>query len=601
MSITPIKRVTLCCPVESKILLLDNIQSVGAMHLIPLTEIVQQESNHEIVTEYIDTQIAYGFLKDCPLKRLAVKCRKISDGQELVKKIINVKERLSLAETDEHQLLKEIGEVKSWGNFLLPDQQSISGLALWFYLIPHKHKEELHKLPLAWQQVYSNQRHLFVVVVSEQEPEGAFYASNRCYIGKDSLSSLVSRLEETRLLMDSLQAEREALTRWINVLEQLTFAAEDKRSLLKANAVGLNQDGLFLVSGWVPQEKLEQIQDVARKFYAAIIVEEPTESFSPPTILKNPEIIDGASTIVSLYQLPKYTAWDPSLLVLVSFCLFFAMIINDAAYSLIIFGIVCVFRKRLNESSRGRGLKWLGYCVSGSGFFWGVLSGSYFGLSPSEDSLLGKLHWININDYSSMMQLSIMVGAIHVVIAHLIAFYHNRKQSYALSSVGWIISIATSICLWLQYLKVGDEVTDSIMYYVFLGFGVLLVFLFTSRKPVNSMKDLLFRMFDGVGALYSITVIFGDILSYMRLFALGLAGSSLSITFNLLAFQLIESVPGFGVVLCGAVLLLGHTLNFSLSLLSGFVHGLRLNFIEFFKWSFNEDGYAYQPFHKMEN
>jgi V/A-type H+-transporting ATPase subunit I len=110
----------------------------------------------------------------------------------------------------------------------------------------------------------------------------------------------------------------------------------------------------------------------------------------------------------------------------------------------------------------------------------------------------------------------------------------------------------------------------------------------------------LLRLLDGLAALTNITKIFGDVLSYLRLFALGLASASLAITFNQLAVQVQGAFPGLGLLLGILILILGHSINLGLAIISGFVHGLRLNFIEFFNWGLSEEGYPFRAFAKKE-
>ena len=111
--------------------------------------------------------------------------------------------------------------------------------------------------------------------------------------------------------------------------------------------------------------------------------------------------------------------------------------------------------------------------------------------------------------------------------------------------------------------------------------------------------DILMRFLEGLQGVTGITKIFGDILSYLRLFALGLAGASLSITFNNLAMQARE-IDGPGLLYSLLILLLGHSLNILLSLMSAVVHGLRLNVIEFFNWGLSDEGYPFKAFSKKE-
>jgi len=114
------------------------------------------------------------------------------------------------------------------------------------------------------------------------------------------------------------------------------------------------------------------------------------------------------------------------------------------------------------------------------------------------------------------------------------------------------------------------------------------------HRPV----DWLWRLLEGLKKLAEITNLFGNVLSYLRLFALGVAGASLALTFNQLAMQAYQAVPGVGVLFALVIFLMGHALNIVLCLMSGVVHGLRLNFIEFYHWSVSDEGYPFKAFAK---
>ena len=136
---------------------------------------------------------------------------------------------------------------------------------------------------------------------------------------------------------------------------------------------------------------------------------------------------------------------------------------------------------------------------------------------------------------------------------------------------------------------------------VLLTGGLAAVFLFSSDRPiVRRPLDYLWRLLDGLKALTGAMGMFGDVLSYMRLFALGLASASLALTFNDLATQIRDAIPGLGLLLALLLLLLGHAINLGLAIMSGVVHGLRLNFIEFYKWGVPGEGKAFQKFARKE-
>ena len=187
-----------------------------------------------------------------------------------------------------------------------------------------------------------------------------------------------------------------------------------------------------------------------------------------------------------------------------------------------------------------------------------------------------------------MMTLSICIGAGHLILGNLMMAWVRRKSSQSLSSVGWALSVCVALIGWIYGF--------STAYWVIFGFGLVLVLLFSAPRSSLSLGTLV----SGLLALTNVTKIFGDILSYLRLFALGLASASLAITFNQLAADVGAAMPGIGLLLQMLILLVGHLLNFVLTVVSGVIHGLRLNLIEFYNWSLADEGYPFQPFAKRE-
>jgi V/A-type H+-transporting ATPase subunit I len=157
--------------------------------------------------------------------------------------------------------------------------------------------------------------------------------------------------------------------------------------------------------------------------------------------------------------------------------------------------------------------------------------------------------------------------------------------------LGWILVLAGG---YLHYL--GADTIGAVL----LAIGLGLVLVYASERRITDLRSAALRGFDGLVALTGVSRMFGDILSYLRLFALGLASSSLALTFNDLAVQVRQALPGEGLLLAILILLVGHAINLALSVLSGFVHGLRLNFIEFFNWGLSDEGYPFRPFASKE-
>ena len=124
--------------------------------------------------------------------------------------------------------------------------------------------------------------------------------------------------------------------------------------------------------------------------------------------------------------------------------------------------------------------------------------------------------------------------------------------------------------------------------------GLAIVLLFSSKN-----KNLLLRLVEGVQALLGIIQVFGDVLSYLRLFALGVATVYIAQTFNILGGAVADSIPVLGLVFAGVILFLGHVLNIGLAIMGGVIHGLRLNFLEWYRWCFEGDGLEYKPFQRI--
>jgi V/A-type H+-transporting ATPase subunit I len=224
-----------------------------------------------------------------------------------------------------------------------------------------------------------------------------------------------------------------------------------------------------------------------------------------------------------------------------------------------------------------------------------MLVGSYFGLAPAEGSFIGSFNTLDMNDYDMMMQLSILIGVGHLVLANVADIRRRGMTTGALVPLGWTTMFFGALSLWLgtEGGESGSLIKTLGITAMALGGGAVVFF---SATEGSFLK----RLVTGLLALTNITKAFGDTLSYLRLFALGLASASLAVAFNDLADQVRSALPGFGILFALIVFLIGHSLNFLLGIVSGFIHGLRLNFIEFFNWSIPDEGRPFRAFARKE-
>ncbi len=182
------------------------------------------------------------------------------------------------------------------------------------------------------------------------------------------------------------------------------------------------------------------------------------------------------------------------------------------------------------------------------------------------------------------MLLSILVGMVHISLSFLIRFWNTRDYA----ALGWIGVI------WSGYFlvsgKMGAQGTHPAVLGVFIA-SLVTVFLFSSHQ-----KNLLLRVLEGLNGLLGIVQVFSDVLSYLRLFALGIATVYMAQTFNMLARDISAAVPYVGYVIAALILVSGHLVNLVLGVMGGVIHGLRLNFLEWYRWCFSGDGLVFRPF-----
>ena len=191
------------------------------------------------------------------------------------------------------------------------------------------------------------------------------------------------------------------------------------------------------------------------------------------------------------------------------------------------------------------------------------------------------------------MKISVCIGCLHILLATVMDALRYKGSLQALASTGWALVVSAGL-LFLLITSFGFEGLNMLPAGL-AALGGVLVLLFSSpyEKPLP-------RLLHGLHGLTKFTAAFGDIFSYLRLFALGLASGALAIEFNHMAADIYQAMPGVGLVFAFLVLLLGHTINFLLGLMSGLIQGLRLNVIEFFNWGLKEEGTPFKPFRRTE-
>lgn len=640
MSIVPLQRATFMGLSTDKSQLLDDLHRFGSLEIIPLCEAPVNTADGAVPNQSRD---ALKFLLSSPQRRGQSHDSSGFDAAEVQRRALELKDELHSLTAQRDDLLQRRAAAKPFGDFQFVPLEQMGDLRLWFYAVPHK---ELPKLPspspplakarpsqgegevlsaresmlpsqtspLAWEVVSRDARFAYVVVVSPEEPAEMPVA--RARIGPRGPRELTSRLEGVERTIEDVQAERTYLTRWCLLFARSLTRLEDAAARADAAHQTYDSEPLFALQAWVPTEHIAELTGYAQQRGFVFEARPPRPDEQPPTLVRNGPRVEAGEDLVNFYMTPGYWTWDPSAVVFVSFAIFFAMILADAGYAAVLgLGLLLMWRK-LGRPTTGDTLltsaadielgKPLQTRTTGQRFrpmlllivlvslAYGMLTGSYFGIAPAADSLLGRLHVLDINNSQLMMGISVLVGASHVILANLMNARRYADWRDGLASIGWAMAVAGGLMS-----AAGAAIPSTAMLKMPGGViavgGLLLVVGYTARheKPLG-------RVLGGLLGLTKISGAFGDILSYLRLFALGLASASLATAFNDMAMGIRSSLPRFGLLLALLVLIFGHALNLLLGVSSGVIHGLRLNVIEFFNWGLKDEGRRFTPFRRKE-
>ena len=318
--------------------------------------------------------------------------------------------------------------------------------------------------------------------------------------------------------------------------------------------------------------------------------------------MKNKGFASKFEVLGELYALPDYRELDLTPFFAPFYTIFFGFCIGDAGYGILL-TLVALFAK-LKVSKEMKPIATLISYLGISTFVFGIISGTFFGINLYETSLPGyrQLQALyvanNTNMNSILFAMALGLGAIQILFGMGVKAANETVQfgiKYAVSTIGWIILLmGVAIIGGLSKFGVVPMETMKPVLYGLLGVtGVLILFLNSPGKNIFVNFGL------GLWNTYNmVTGVLGDLLSYIRLFALGIATAILGFVFNSLAM----SVSGgfFGAIFMVIVLIIGHSINLFMGTLGAFVHPMRLTFVEFYKNSgFNGGGKKYHPFRKL--
>lgn len=509
---------------------------------------------------------------------------------------------------------KEIAVRQPWGSFRSEDIHKLEsqGLKLRFYSCMKK------KFDPSWTEIQplevisETESKVFFVTVSPAEEEYSFPLEAI----PAPEGSVNEEEEKLALLQSKLEKEQQLLANLKSCSDEIRKAYNDSLSRLdlyfaEAATEKAVDNYLTVFTGFAPtsdEQRLCASFDSMDIYYSH---EAATKEDNPPVKLKNNWFAKNFEVLTGMYGVPAYDEFDPTPVLGPFFMLFFAMCMGDAGYGILLMLIALVLRLKMKDSSLGKMHRLIAF-LGGMTFVVGIFLGTFFGMSILEASwapawlkglcIDGWFPDAKIAGFPVQMVLAVAIGVLHICLAMIIKTINFTKRfgfKKTVATWGWttlIVGGLVVVSLGMTEVLSAEAFKWTIIALAVVSGLAIYVFNTPGRNPLLNIGSGLWDTYNMV------TGLLGDVLSYIRLYALGLAGGMLGNAFNIMGTMILDiPVPGVNWVFCIIILIFGHVLNLAMSCLGAFVHPLRLTFVEYFKNSgYEGSGAKYNPLTKKK-
>ena len=495
---------------------------------------------------------------------------------------------------------KEVLEV--WGNFEQTGIQKLkdAGYIIGFYSCSEgNYKEE-------WETEYNAMivnrisSKVFFVTVTKAGQEVDLDVE-QAKLPAYSLSRLEALYDTTEQAIEGNEKKLVALSE--TDIPSLKAALKELQSQIEFSKVVLSSeqtagDKLMLIEGWAPAYSKVEIEAYLNDAHVYYEITDPMPGDNVPIRLNNKGFFAWFEPICKLYMLPKYNELDLTPFFAPFFMVFFGLCLGDSGYGLFLFLGATAYRllaKKVTPSMKS--IISLIQVLSASTFFCGLLTGTFFGANiyDLDWPIVQRLKHAVLMDNNDMFRLSLILGVIQILFGMVLKTVNQTIQfgfKYAIATIGWIILLVSTAVSALfsssELLSMGGTA-----YKVVLCISGAMIFLFNTPG-----KNIFMNIGLGLWDSYNmVTGLLGDVLSYVRLFALGLSGGILAGVFNSLAVGMSPDNVIAGPIVMVLIFVIGHAINMFMNVLGAMVHPMRLTFVEFFKNSgYEGGGKEYKPF-----
>ncbi|MDK2977579.1 MAG: V/A-type H+/Na+-transporting ATPase subunit [Bacteroidales bacterium] len=593
--ITPMIKYSFLIYHKDYIPFLEHLQEQGVLHIIEKKKEIDdniKSSLHQI--SEINKTLKF-------LEKRGQEEQEVKGKQEEVPVVENVKKlitELSEIEQDQSSLNKDIQKAGPWGDFTpeMKEKMAELNIKLRFFECSEKNFNEQWNEDY-YLQIINRQHGKVYFVVFQQSDEEITIDAEEIKLPEEPLSQLLKKREENKKRVEEIQATfDEYAAKYQHQLREKRHKLQNKTDFELAinHTEKQAEEKVMLLEGWIPEEKKADLEKFLDKQDVYYISSKPSDEDKVPIKLKNNKFSRLFEPISDLFDMPDYKELDLTPFFAPFFMMFFGFCVGDTGYGLLILIGTLIFRQKVKKSMKP--LFTLAAVLGGATVIMGLISGTFFGVSlinvqayPLKDIILEPLQ---------LFWFSIAVGGLQIFYGMFIKTANQIREGgslkYGLSTIGWILLVLTfGTFIGLEQIGIDTE-SFSIIKNIGLGISVAMILLFA-----NPEKNMIVSVFSGLYDVYNmVTGVFGDLLSYIRLFALGISSAILGLVFNQIAAQFLGG-SFLSYIPFIIILIIGHGLNIFMAALGAFVHPLRLTFVEFYKNAgFTGGGKKYKPFSK---
>lgn len=598
--ITKMKKLTFLVYHKEYDAFLKSLRDIGSVHIQEFEQgVVDDLRVQEQLTKAKQVSDAIKRLKRIDVSSVAFESNE-SSGEEVLQQLEDLEKDLQLSRQSASSIEKTIESLLPWGNFTQHDIQRLKDLNLDvnFFICNESTFDQEWIADYNAVVIQKDGSRLYFITLTEK--------GSQFYINAESVKlpeiSLSEAMAQQELILSEV-GKREEEIKFIaaSQVECLESYLKSLESNIEFDQVLLNTqssvaDKLMVLQGWIPAKEVSLISSELDQTSIYYEITDPTPEDTVPIKFSNKGFFSWFEPIGKLYMLPKYNEIDLTPYFAPFFMVFFGLCLGDSGYGaflLLVATLYKMFAKSITPSMRS--IMSLVQVLGASTFFCGLLTGGFFGVNiyDIDNAFVQKLKSFAYQDNSQMFTLALGLGVVQILFGMALKIANEIIQfgfKYAVATIGWFVFLTYTFIIAV-FPTLGT--LGGTVHLIITGVCAAMVFLYNSPG-----KNIFLNIGLGLWDTYNMaTGLLGDILSYVRLFALGLSGGILATVFNSLATGMSPDNVVLGPIIMALIFVIGHSINIFMNVLGAMVHPMRLTFVEFFKNAgYEGGGREYKPF-----